>query len=211
MPTPKPSRRNNSRAARTMACRLRSARGPLGDRLTFCVQQDPLASVALRPLHDQHPVGDRQERCDRPTGPEQAEPLSCRSSGFAAFFTISAAKARALLPSHDRRPVRVSARRALVLVQAMDYTEKNIAPYREFIFSIPVHRSRRADVPFLSSALWERLPGHGAYITHIAVNDESSRLIGREVQQHQPSGPVELSRLVSCFGGTVEGKSGRTN
>ncbi|WP_327434536.1 acetoacetate decarboxylase family protein [Streptomyces sp. NBC_01236] len=77
--------------------------------------------------------------------------------------------------------MRVSARRALVLVQAMDYTEKNIAPYREFIFSIPVHHSRRADVPFLSSALWERLPGHGAYITHIAVNDESSRLIGREV------------------------------
>ena len=107
--------------------------------------------------------------------------LTYRARTFAAFFTISAAKARALLPTNELRPVRVSPRRALVTVQVMEYIEKSIPPYREFVFSIPVHRSRRADIPLASVALWQRLPGDGSYITHIAVDDEEGRLIGREI------------------------------
>ncbi|EFG78477.1 hypothetical protein HMPREF0591_1619, partial [Mycobacterium parascrofulaceum ATCC BAA-614] len=107
--------------------------------------------------------------------------LTYRARSFAAMFTISAAKATALLPTDALRPVRVSPRRALVMVQVMQYTDKSIAPYQEFVFSILVHRSRRVDVPGVSAALWQRLPGSGSYITHIAVDDEEGRLIGLEV------------------------------
>ena len=107
--------------------------------------------------------------------------LSYRASAFGAIFSISAAKARALLPCTDLRPVRLSPHRALLMVQAMQYTEKTIDPYREFIVSIPVHRSRRADLPVASALLWQKLAGSGAYITHIAVDNTQSQLIGREV------------------------------
>lgn len=107
--------------------------------------------------------------------------LTHRARSFGAFFTISAAKARALLPTGDLRPVLVTPRRALLIVQAMEYTEKNTDPYREFGISIPVHRSPRADLPFVSAALWPRLPGYGNYITHLAVDTEEALLIGREV------------------------------
>jgi Acetoacetate decarboxylase (ADC) len=107
--------------------------------------------------------------------------LTYRARTFAAFFTISAAKARALLPTDRLQPVRVSPHRALVTVQVMEYLEKTIEPYKEFVFSIPVHRSRRADIPLASVARWQRLPGDGSYITHIAVDDEQGRLIGREI------------------------------
>jgi hypothetical protein len=107
--------------------------------------------------------------------------LTYRARTFAAFFTISAAKARALLPSEELRLVRVSPHRALVTVQVMQYIEKSIEPYKEFVFSIPVHRSRRADIPGISAALWQRLPGNGSYLTHIAVDDEQGKLIGQEI------------------------------
>jgi hypothetical protein len=107
--------------------------------------------------------------------------LSYRASAFGAFFSISAAKARALLPTDDLRPVLLSPRRALVMVQVMKYTEKTIDPYEEFIVSIPVHRSQRADLLLVSAALWQKLRGSGAYITHIAVDDDASRLAGREI------------------------------
>ena len=107
--------------------------------------------------------------------------LTYRASTFAAFFTISAAKARALLPGDELQPVRITPRRALIAVQAMDYTDKNTDPYREFAFSIPVHRSRRADIAGLSLARWQQLPGSGSYITHLAVDTEQARLIGLEI------------------------------
>jgi hypothetical protein len=107
--------------------------------------------------------------------------LTYRARTFAAFFTISAAKARALLPTDELQPVRISPHRVLVTVQVMEYLEKSIEPYREFVFSIPVHRSRRADIPLASVARWHRRPGDGSYITHIAVDDEQGRLIGREI------------------------------
>ena len=107
--------------------------------------------------------------------------LTYRARTFAAFFTISAAKARAILPTDTLQPVRVSPRRALVTVQVMEYLEKNIEPYKEFVFSIPVHRSRRAGIPGVSVARWQRRPGDGSYITHIAVDDDQGRLIGREI------------------------------
>jgi hypothetical protein len=88
--------------------------------------------------------------------------LTYRASTFAAFFTISAAKSRTLLPGDELRPVRVSPRRALVMVQAMQYTDKNTDPYTEFAFSIPVQRSRRNDVPGLSFARWLTRPGGGS-------------------------------------------------
>lgn len=98
---------------------------------------------------------------------------------FSAFFTISASKARALLPSTDLRPVRPSPRRALLAVQVMEYREKSIEPYREFVVSLLVHRG--PDLPVASAALMERMPGAGAYLAHIAVTTEESRRVGWEV------------------------------
>ncbi len=107
--------------------------------------------------------------------------LTYRARTFAAFFRISAAKARALLPSEELRPVRITPRRALIMVQAMEYTDKNIEPYREFAFSIPVRRSSHADVPGLSFAKWLTGQGSASYITHLAVDTEQALLIGWEI------------------------------
>ncbi|MEO7198103.1 MAG: acetoacetate decarboxylase family protein [Solirubrobacterales bacterium] len=107
--------------------------------------------------------------------------LTYRARTFAAFFTISAAKARALLPSNELRPVRITPRRALIMVQAMEYTDKNIEPYREFAFSIPVRRSSHVDVPGLSFAKWLTGQGGASYITHLAVDTEQALLIGWEI------------------------------
>lgn len=107
--------------------------------------------------------------------------LTYRARTFAAFFTISAAKAHALLPSDELRPVRITPRRALIMVQAMEYTDKNIDPYREFAFSIPVRRSSHADVPGLSFAKWLTAQGGASYITHLAVDTEQALLIGWEI------------------------------
>lgn len=103
-----------------------------------------------------------------------------RAAMFTAFFTISAAAARSLLPSEDLRSVRPSPRRALLGVQVMDYREKSIAPYLEFVTSIPVHRSP-ADVPVLSALMMERAPGAGAYLTNIGVTTEESLRVGWEL------------------------------
>ena len=43
-----------------------------------------------------------------------------------------------------------------------------------------MHRSRRADIPGLSLARWQQLPGSGSYITHLAVDTEQARLIGMD-------------------------------
>ncbi len=61
-------------------------------------------------------------------GEAQMPLLSYRARTFAALFTISAAKARALLPGGELRPVQITPRRALILVQAMEYTDKTPTP-----------------------------------------------------------------------------------
>lgn len=107
--------------------------------------------------------------------------LTYRARSFAALLTISAAKARALLPGDALRPVRISPRRALILVQAMEYTDKTTDPYRELAVSIPVLRSPRLEVPGGSLAAWLARSGGGSYITHLAVDTEEARLIGWEI------------------------------
>ncbi|MBA2763527.1 MAG: acetoacetate decarboxylase family protein [Thermoleophilaceae bacterium] len=107
--------------------------------------------------------------------------LTYAARTFAAFFTISAGKARALLPSDELRPVRISPRRALIMVQAMEYTDKNIEPYREFAFSIPVRRSSYPDIPGLSFVNWLTGDGSASYITHLAVDTAQALLIGWEI------------------------------
>ena len=107
--------------------------------------------------------------------------LTYRASTFSAFFTISAAKAQALLPGDELRAVRLTPGRSLLVVQAMQYIDKSIDPYLEFACSIPVERSRHAAVPGLSLAKFLLRPGAATYITHLGVDTDEARLIGLEI------------------------------
>jgi len=63
----------------------------------------------------------------------------------------------------------------------MEYTEKNIEPYRELAFSIPVQRADGMSVPGVSLATWLNGAGSASYITHLAVDNVQALLVGREV------------------------------
>jgi len=120
-----------------------------------------------------------RHRCRISDGSEVELPLQTYDAEImSAFFTVSARKARALLPSDELRLCRLTPGRALFAVHVMDYKSKNIDLYQEFVTSLLVHRSRLLDWPLLSALALERLPGVGAYLTHIAVTQDQARRIG---------------------------------
>lgn len=98
-----------------------------------------------------------------------------------ATFTVSAAKARALIPIVELVPLRLTPRRALLFVVALEYRRMCIGPYREFMIGIPVRRRPSFDVPLLPALLQERAPGFGIYLTHIGVTTEIARIVGWEL------------------------------
>ncbi len=98
-----------------------------------------------------------------------------------ATFTVSAAKARSLIPAADLRPLRLTPGRALLFIVALEYRRKSIGPYREFMIVIPVQLGHRADIPLLPALLQERWPGFGIYLTHIGVTTEIARIVGWEL------------------------------
>ncbi|MFJ9908201.1 acetoacetate decarboxylase family protein [Streptomyces sp. NPDC101152] len=107
--------------------------------------------------------------------------LTERASSFVGHFLIDAAKVEALMPETDVRPVLVTPEHALITVQVMEYLEKNLDPYREFVCGIPVHRSPGENVPVASITEADQLPGNGTYIVHIAVDSAQALLVGRDV------------------------------
>ncbi len=107
--------------------------------------------------------------------------LSYEAAMMLATFTLSAAKARDLIPTAELVPLRLTPRRALLFVVALEYRRMCIGPYREFMIGIPVRHRPRLDVPLLPALLQERLPGFGIYLTHIGVTTEVARIVGWEL------------------------------
>ncbi len=98
-----------------------------------------------------------------------------------ATFTASAAKARALIPTAELVPLRLTPRRVLVFVVALEYRRMCIGPYREFMIGIPVRRQPAFDIPLIPALMQERAPGFGIYLTHIGVTTEIARIVGWEL------------------------------
>lgn len=107
--------------------------------------------------------------------------LTERAAAFLGYFLIDAEKAQELIPAGDIRPVLVTPTHALITVQVMEYLEKNIELYREFVTSIPVHRAPGENVPVASLAELDSLPGNGSYIVHIAVDTPQAVWVGRDI------------------------------
>ncbi len=105
---------------------------------------------------------------------------SYESRMMALTVTIAADRAAAILPPQFV-PVRLTPRRALLLLVAVEYTRKCIGPYREVFVAIPVTRGVRWGPPLLPALLETRWPGFGLYLTHIAVTTERARAIGWEI------------------------------
>ncbi|MEZ0367415.1 acetoacetate decarboxylase family protein [Mycobacterium sp. pUA109] len=106
--------------------------------------------------------------------------LTYQARSMAALFTVSAAKAQALIPTRRLRPVRITPHRALALVQVMEYIDKSISPYREFAFGLPV-QAGGIDVPGVSLTRWGQHSTNGVYITHLAVDNDEALKVGWEV------------------------------
>lgn len=108
-------------------------------------------------------------------------PLLTKSArSFAAVFGISYARAAALMPTSAVRPIVTIPGRSLAVVQVMEYLEKSIQPYREFTISIPVRRDSSVPIPVYDLVQWARSRS-GIYITHIGVDNQEAKIVGREV------------------------------
>ena len=69
--------------------------------------------------------------------------LYLRADAFMLFFTCSARKARAVMPSRRLHPVTLPGGRAIVGLAAFNYVETFIGPYGEFAVGIPAVHGRR--------------------------------------------------------------------
>jgi hypothetical protein len=100
---------------------------------------------------------------------------SHHSPALIAIFTIDARAAAELLPGDEVHPVRVSRRRALLVVTVIDYRDTNIGRYIEYSVAIAcTHGAHRAPplVPVLPVAQW--LYGTGQYVVELPVSSEIS-------------------------------------
>jgi hypothetical protein len=97
---------------------------------------------------------------------------------MSAAFTVDTEQARAMLPGRDLVPIRVTPSRSLLVISAVEYRRKSIAPYREFLVTLPVRERGAPNLPLLSAMLLERLPGFAVYLTHVGVTTNEALRIG---------------------------------
>lgn len=100
---------------------------------------------------------------------------------MALSLTVAYDAAAALPPARHFVPVRLTRRRALLVLIAVEYTRKCIGPYREVLAALPILRGARWNPPLVPALLKDRWPGFGLYLTHIGVTTERARIVGWEI------------------------------
>ena len=97
------------------------------------------------------------------------------------IFLCDYAKAQALLPHPDMRPVSVPGGRAVVTISCYEYKNvMNVPPYNEVAFTIPVLVGAPVSVPVLP-LLWGGYPGAGYYVFHMPVTSLENQIRGTRI------------------------------
>ena len=105
--------------------------------------------------------------------------LYFRDDLFAAFFSASSERVRAMMPSPRLHPVKLPGGRAMVAIAAFRYLETSIGPYGEVAVVVPAVFGDRPPPPILPGLLEARYPGFGAVVLHLPVTALVARDAGR--------------------------------
>ena len=96
-----------------------------------------------------------------------------RSRALMAAFPIDAERAAQVLPGDELHPLRIWARRGLLLITVIDYQATDIGRYVEFSIGIACTRGARPAPPLLP-ALLARIYGTGQFVYDLPVSTEIS-------------------------------------
>ena len=105
--------------------------------------------------------------------------LYFRDDLFAAFFTASAGRVRAMMPSPRLHPILLPGGRAVVAIAALHYLETSIGPYGEVGVVVPAVLGDRPPPLLLPALLEARYPGFGVVVLHLPVTTRAARDAGR--------------------------------
>lgn len=113
------------------------------------------------------------EACEMPlVGRSAIQMLSFHAADRGAVLDV--------LPSPSMLPVITDDGRTVIGVVAIEYAERNIAPYNEIIVVIPV-RLHGENPPTIADLVSEGLGGCTLLVRHIAVNTRLAEIVGNEI------------------------------
>ncbi len=124
-----------------------------------------------------HDVGPRT-RVEHGAASFELPILYFRDDAFAAFFSASEERVRAVLPTSTLEPAILTKGRTLLGIAAFNYLETTVGPYGEVAVVVPVvHKGR--NLPTIPLLLETRYPGFGMLVLHLPVTDIVPRDAGR--------------------------------
>ena len=98
---------------------------------------------------------------------------------FGLYFSASAAKVQAQMPSDKLFPILLPNGRAIVAIFAFNYIETDIGTYGEVAVALPAVYGKKPASGSLAAALEARYPGFGVLVYHLPVTKEEARDAGR--------------------------------
>jgi len=107
--------------------------------------------------------------------------LYFRDDLFLLFFTVSAERARAAMPSENLHPVVLPGGRALLAIGAFNYIDTSIGPYGEVAVVLPAVHGRRPLSGVMPALKEGDYPGFGLVVLHLPVTRQVARDAGRGV------------------------------
>ena len=98
---------------------------------------------------------------------------------FGLYFSASAEKVQAQMPSDKLFPILLPNGRAIVAVFAFNYIETDIGSYGEVAVALPAVYGKKPASGSLAALLEARYPGFGVLVYHLPVTKETARDAGR--------------------------------
>jgi acetoacetate decarboxylase len=114
------------------------------------------------------------------SGPVKVPLLFKNSKLIGAFFSVSIAKARQILPSQKLKPLIIGRGKTILGVAAYEHSETSIGPYNEVAMGIACLFDPRVNIPFLP-AIFERSFPIVFYIHHLPVTTKIALDSGIEI------------------------------
>lgn len=98
---------------------------------------------------------------------------------FGLYFSASASRVQAQMPSDKLFPILLPNGRAIVAVFAFNYIETDIGTYGEVAVALPAVYGKKPVSGSLAALLEARYPGFGALVYHLPVTKETARDAGK--------------------------------
>lgn len=106
--------------------------------------------------------------------------LYFRDDAFALFFTADPERVASVMPSHRLKPVRLSAKKAMVGIAAFNYIDTTIGPYGEVAVVLPAVYSASPPPVLIPALLESWYPDFGMLVMHLPVTNTLARDAGRQ-------------------------------